>query len=279
MGEQRAITLAGSQGLQLSADEWGRRGDPTVVLLHGGGQTRHSWKQTGAALANAGRHVVALDLRGHGDSQWSPTADYDISYFRDDLLAVLGQVATPTILVGASLGGITSLLATAARPDLVERLVLVDIATRIETEGVERIREFMHSAPEGFASLEEAADAVAAYLPHRERPPRPEGLRKNLRLRDGRWYWHWDPRLFTSQRRVAPEEAQARLDAAARTIAVPTLLLAGGLSDIVSHESVEHLRTVIPHVEVLVLGEAAHTAAADDNDAFTAAVAEFISRA
>ncbi|MEI2778875.1 MAG: alpha/beta hydrolase [Tetrasphaera sp.] len=274
--EARTVTFVGAQGLVLAADEWGSGAEGSVLLLHGGGQTRHSWKAAGAALAAEGRHVVALDLRGHGDSQWSPDADYDITFFRDDLLAVLTQVATPAILVGASLGGITALLATADRPDLVERLVLVDIATRLEADGVERIHAFMHSAPNGFASLEEAADAVADYLPHRDRPRRPEGLRKNLRLRDGRWYWHWDPRLFSSERRVAPEHAQATLDAAARAVEAPTLLLAGGQSDVLSDEGVEHLRTVIPHVEVRVLGEAAHTAAADDNDAFTAAVADFI---
>lgn len=274
--EQREVTFTGAGGLTLTGDEWGEPGMPSVLLLHGGGQTRHSWKDAGTHLAREGLHVVSLDLRGHGDSDWSPDGQYALDLLRDDVLAVLPSLEPPTTLIGASLGGMTALLATAARPDLVHRLVLVDIVVRIEPEGVDRIREFMHGAPRGFANLEEAAEAVARYLPHREKPRSPEGLRKNLRLRDGRWHWHWDPRLFETRRdRGAMVE---HLDDAARAVEVPTLLVRGGRSDIVSDAGVEHLQELIPHVEVTTIGDAAHTAAADDNDAFTLAVREFVTR-
>lgn len=274
--EQRTVTFTGSGGIPLVGDEWGERELPSVLLLHGGGQTRHSWKDAGRHLARAGLHVVSLDLRGHGDSAWAEDGDYGLETLRADIVAVLAEVGAPVTLIGASLGGMTSLLVTAARSDLVHRLVLVDIVVRIEPEGVDRIREFMHSAPHGFASLEEAAEAVAAYLPHREKPRSPEGLRKNLRRRDGRWYWHWDPRMFEARRdRKAMVE---QLDAAARSVQAPTLLVRGGQSDIVSDAGVEHLQQLIAHVEVTTIGDAAHTAAADDNDAFTDAVLEFVLR-
>ncbi len=275
MSEGRTIRVDGAGGVMLAADEWGDPSQRTVLLLHGGGQTRHSWKSAGTVLADAGLHVVAMDLRGHGDSDWAPDGDYRITSLRDDILAALPRVGPPVTLVGASLGGITSLLVIAAAPALVDRLVLVDIVTRLEPAGTDRILGFLRATPDGFASLDEAADAVAAYLPHRERPRTADGLRKNLRLRGGRWYWHWDPAVFGDEGPRPGDDLEA-LDAAARSVRVPTLLLRGGRSDIVSDEGVEHFRTLIPHVAVVRLDEAAHTAAADDNDAFTSAVADFV---
>lgn len=188
------VTFDGHAG-RLAADRWtgeGDRGD--LVMLHGGGQTRHSWSRSGPRFAAAGWTTYAIDLRGHGDSAWDAAGDYSMDRFVDDLLAVVEQIGRPPVLVGASLGGITSLLAEGEHAPLSRALVLVDIATRIEPAGTERIRAFMTGAPDGFASLEEAADAIAAYNPHRPRPSRLDGLRKNLRQgTDGRWRWHWDP--------------------------------------------------------------------------------------
>lgn len=114
-----------------------------------------------------------------------------------DGLAVLDTIARPVVLIRASMGGLTGILvADQAGPHRVRKLVLVDVVPRYEKSGSARIRDFMSSRIGGFDSLEHAADAVAAYLPHRAKPCSPEGL-KNLRLRDGRWYWHWDPNLLT----------------------------------------------------------------------------------
>lgn len=274
--EPRTLRLPGSGGLTLAADEWGDPAAPTVLLLHGGGQTRHSWKTAGAHLAAHGLHAVALDSRGHGDSDWAPTRDqYRLEDLCADVLAVLPGLSPPVTLVGASMGGLVSLRLAATHPELVARLILVDIVVRMEPEGIDRIREFMRSAPDGFATLEDAADAVAAYLPHRPRPHSVEGLRKNLRLREGRWHWHWDPTMFAG----GPPDAipfVSELDGLARQVQAPTLLLRGAKSDIVSDEGVEHFTGLIPHVSVASLDDAAHTAAADDNDAFTAAVVGFI---
>ncbi|OYO18396.1 alpha/beta hydrolase [Enemella dayhoffiae] len=279
----RQVRLSGADGLTIAADEWGDREHQAVLLLHGGGQTRHSWKSAGAELAAAGRHVVSADLRGHGDSDWSPDARYGFEAHRDDVLSYLPQITDgPLVLVGASLGGLTSLLVTQHRPDLVRALVLVDVVVQLETTGTNRIREFMFGNRAGFDSLEQAADAIAAYLPHRPRPKSTDGLRKNLRQReDGRWYWHWDPAM-TAHPEAADEALQRKtwenLDEIARSITVPTLLIQGGLSDVVSDEGVQHFRELVPHLEVATIAGAGHTAAADDNDAFTAAVSEFVAR-
>ena len=199
----QTVEFSGVGGLTLIADEWNRgtrraADRPTILMLHGGGQNRHSWKNTGQVLADDGFHVVALDSRGHGDSDRAPDADYDVDTLTADVMQVLDAIDRPVILIGASMGGLTGILvADQAGPDRVTRLVLVDVVPRFEKNGSARIRDFMFSGLHGFGSLEEAADAVAAYLPHRHKPRSPEGLKKNLRLRDGRWYWHWDPAFMT----------------------------------------------------------------------------------
>ena len=277
----KTVEFRGVDGLVLVADEWNRdaesaAGTSTVLMLHGGGQNRFSWKNTGQILADAGYHVIAIDSRGHGDSDRSPTADYTIDSLCADTLQVLYQIGRPVTLIGASMGGLTGIAAAhEAGPELVDRLVLVDVVPKFEKDGSARIREFMFSGIDGFATLDEAADAVAAYLPHRTRPRSPEGLTKNLRLRDGRWYWHWDPAFLTKPM----DDRFARMDyleRAAIELEIPILLIRGKLSDVVSDEGVQDFRSKVPHAQFAELSEAGHTAAGDDNDAFSAVVVQFV---
>ena len=291
--ESQTVTFHGVDGLVLVADEWNRGAAtaatsdngaqsaavwPTVLMLHGGGQNRFSWKNTGQILADEGFHVVALDSRGHGDSDRSPDATYTVDALCADVLRVLDQIGRPVMLIGASMGGMTGILvADAAGPEKVTKLVLVDVVPRYEKNGSARIRDFMFSHVHGFESLDEAADAVAAYLPHRTKPRSPEGLKKNLRRRDGRWYWHWDPKFLT-----APADnafvREERLEQAAIDLTIPILLIRGKLSDVVSPEGVKDFLNKVPHAEFVELSDAGHTAAGDDNDAFSEAVVQFVSR-
>ncbi len=277
------VTFRGVDGLALVADEWNRaevsdQGGPTILLLHGGGQNRHSWKNTGQILASRGKHVIAMDSRGHGDSEYSPTANYAVETLSADVQQVLLQIGRPVALIGASMGGLTGILAAhEAGPDVVTKLVLVDVVPRFEKDGSARIRDFMFNHVHGFDSLEQAADAVAAYLPHRPRPRSVEGLKKNLRLRDGRWYWHWDPAFLTKP----GDDPFARVDMleqAAQNLRVPILLIRGKLSDVVSTEGVESFLKQVPAAEFVELSDAGHTAAGDDNDAFTDAVVAFVDK-
>lgn len=230
-------------------------------------------------MAAAGWETFELDARGHGDSDWDPDGDYRIDAFVDDLIAFLGTLGRPAVLVGASLGGITALTVAGEHPTLVAGLVLVDVVVRLEPRGVDRIRAFMTEHPDGFGSLEEVADAVAAYNPHRPRPRSLDGLRKNVRQgEDGRWRWHWDPAFMSipdePQRRVRAE----RLEAAADQVAAPTLIVRGMQSDIVSDAGLEDMRCRVPAATIVEVGAAGHMVAGDDNDVFAGALEAFLDK-
>lgn len=270
-------------GVSLAVDAYGHPDASPVVLLHGGGQTRHAWGTAAAAFAAAGQYALSIDLRGHGDSDWSPDGVYDITRFAGDVRAVASQLSSPPALVGASLGGLSSLAAIGESDAAVaSALVLVDVTPRVEREGARKIGAFMRGGMRGFDTLDDAADSIAAFLPHRTRPTDLSGLRKNLRQRgDGRWYWHWDPRFTANPEGIDGQEGLVRhdrLSAAARNVGVPTLLVRGRMSDIVSDESVRELREPIPHAEVIDVAGAGHMVAGDRNDAFNAAVIDFVQR-
>ena len=275
------VEFLGDGSLTLVGDEWNRGsadpGRPTILMLHGGGQNRFSWKNTGSVLADHGFHVIALDARGHGDSDRSPVGDYTVDTLARDVAAVLEQVGRPVVLIGASMGGLTGIVAAhRAGPQSVTKLVLVDVVPRFESEGTHRIRDFMTRHVHGFENLEQAADAIADYLPHRKRPRNLEGLKKNLRHRDGRWHWHWDPAFVTSVDDSNPFVEVEKLERAAIDLEIPILLIRGKLSDVVSSQGVEDFLAMVPGAEFVELSDAGHTAAGDDNDAFSEAVVTFV---
>jgi pimeloyl-ACP methyl ester carboxylesterase len=282
-GEPRTVTLPGD-GLSLAADLYGDETDPPVVLLHGGGQTRHAWGGAAAAFAAAGRFAISIDLRGHGHSDWSPDGVYGMTQFAGDVHALASSLGRTPALVGASLGGLASLVAVGeASTPVASALVLVDVAPRIEVAGRVKIQAFMRAGMRGFDTLEDAADSIAAFIPHRPRPSDLSGLEKNLRHRgDGRWYWHWDPRWLGNNEGVDGQSGLVhhdRMCAAARSVTVPTMLVRGRMSDIVSDESVRELCELIPHAEVVDIADAGHMVAGDRNDVFNSAVIEFVERA
>lgn len=280
---RRTITVTTPHGMKIVADEWGGEGQ-AVVLAHGGGQTRHSWGGTAEVLASHGHRVVSMDLRGHGDSDWAPDGNYQMSAFRDDALAVVRHIGSPVAWVGASLGGMTGLHAVDDAPELFSALVLVDITPRPAAEGVNRIIEFMaQDAAEGFATLDEAADTIATYQPHRPRPSDLSGLSKNLRLGDdGRWRWHWDPAFLDLRAAGTSEHARdlhhGELEAIARRLTLPVLLVRGKLSDLVTDTEVSEFLAMVPHAEYVDVAGAAHMIAGDKNDVFSDAVVGFLDR-
>lgn len=268
-------------GISLAADEAGERGAPAVLFFHGGGQTRHSWGRAVDSLAASGFHAVTVDLRGHGDSDWSPDGDYTLDTLAGDVREIAATLPLPPALVGASLGGLSALLAAGeSSPQIARALVLVDVVPRIEMSGANEIRAFMTGNPDGFASLDEAADAVARYLPHRPRPADTSGLAKNLRRgTDGRYRWHWDPAMLASRGgEVRSGEQQERLEAAARALAIPTLLIRGGNSRVVSMAGAAEFQKLIPHSEFVNIERADHMVAGDANDAFNAPLLDFLER-
>ncbi|WP_372422535.1 alpha/beta fold hydrolase [Salinarimonas chemoclinalis] len=284
--------FVGAAGNRLVGDVHGE-GPRSALLLHGGGQTRHAWEETARRLAREGWRAVCIDQRGHGDSDRAPDGGYSFLDFAADAAAVGRALAdegeaegVSPVAIGASLGGIASLLALgetpAGAPAPFRGLVLVDIVPRMDPRGVDKIQGFMRAhAREGFASLEAAADAVAAYLPHRPRPRSLDGLRKNLRASpDGRLRWHWDADFLDGPRSVNAdwEHAEARLHHATRTLAVPTLLVRGGSSELVTPEAAREFLAMAPDAEFVDVAEARHMVAGDANDAFAEAVVGFLRR-
>jgi len=279
--------LSGADGVVLAADVGGPEDGPTIVLLHGGGQTRHSWAGTWRLLVEEGWRAWSVDLRGHGDSQWAPDGDYSLDAFADDVVAISQALPDPPILVGASLGGISSLVAVTDAPvqtDVARALVLVDVAHRIEVDGRERIGDFMRGNIDGFASLDEAADVISAYNPHRPRPSDLSGLSKNLRQReDGRWHWHWDP-AFVQGKFGSPDETRSsvvdpdRLGQAVDSLTIPTLLVRGRSSDLLSEEGARDFLDRAPHAEFADVAGAGHMVAGDRNEIFNQAILGFLER-
>ena len=268
----------GSGGVTLAGDAWGNPDGPLVILQHGGGQTRHAWKGAGEQLGAAGYYTIAFDARGHGDSGRSPeganTQDAKVA----DLVSLIAALGgNRPVLVGASMGGGTSLVAVGEDHVDATALVLVDIAPRIELGGVDKIRAFMTQKPEGFDSLEEVADAIASYQPHRARPRTLDGLAKNVRLgEDGKYHWHWDPK--TRMREANFEARETRLEECARSLNLPTLLVRGGLSDVLSEEGAQRFLELCPRAEYVNVAGAAHMVAGDRNDNFANAVIDFLQR-
>lgn len=275
--------LRARDGLRLAIEGRGDRRAPALIFAHGFGQTRHAWDASANALAATdGWYCLTADARGHGDSGWRDDGLYDFAQFVDDLVLLARQPAQPPkpILIGASMGGLLGLIAQAghapSEPAPFRALVLVDITPRWEAAGVERILNFMRAHPQGFATLEEAAAAITQYLPHRTPRQSPDRLRRMLVAHpDGRLRWHWDPRLLDRIAADGERQQQHLLDAACR-IRVPTLLISGEHSDIVSAATIKEFLHCVPHAAHVRVARATHMIVGDRNDAFTAAVRQFI---
>jgi pimeloyl-ACP methyl ester carboxylesterase len=263
-------------GITICADGWGDAANKTVLLAHGGGQTRHSWGGTAAALAQRGWYAIAYDHRGHGDSDWSRDGNYALDQFARDLDFIARSFSQPPAVVGASLGGLSAMVAQGRSSTAVfSALVLVDVTPRMNPAGALNIIEFMRADSEhGFASLEQAAAAIARYT---RRPPRKDlsGLAKNLRRgADNRYRWHWDPAFIADQEHKIGTTEQ--LEHMVSQIRQPILLARGRMSDLVTEELAQQFLELVPHARYADIEHARHMVAGDRNDLFTDAVVDFL---
>lgn len=275
------LMLSGADGLPLAATRFIpadiEDGMP-LLFAHGFGQTRAAWQRSALALAARGHAGLGYDARGHGQSGRNPAGlAYEAEQFAGDMIAAAQAQDAPPVLVGASMGGLFGLVSEALQPGLFRALVLVDVTPRWEAKGFERIMAFMSAFPHGFDSLQHAGDIIAAYLPQRRERKSDADLRGLLRQGDdGRWRWHWDARLL-GELASGFESHQQQLVDAARQVRCPVLLVSGGKSDLVSQHTIDEFRVLVPHARHVQLADATHMLAGDDNDAFTAAVLDYLS--
>jgi len=278
------VSFCGSENNKIISDQWGSVTGYPILLAPGGGQTRHAWGGCGERLASHGYFVTSIDQRGHGDSEWLQNGNYSYSAFAEDMVCVAQSLKASTghapVAIGASLGGISGLCAQGRNAHALSGLVLVDITPTVEMAGVEKVLSFMAAnVDEGFASLQEAADVIAKYLPNRKRPKNLNGLSKNLKLADdGRYRWHWDPRFLKDRRpeRHERDELQAEMIAAAKSLTIPTLLVRGKSSELVSQKNADEFLELVPHADFIDVSDASHMVAGDKNDRFTDAVEGFV---
>jgi pimeloyl-ACP methyl ester carboxylesterase len=274
---QQTQLFTGAHGQTLVADVVGN--GPPVLLAHGGGQTRGAWSRTVTALVEANYQAIAVDMRGHGESEWSPSGAYEFGDFAADLVCISEQLPERPALVGASLGGLAGLLAEGEmQAGIFASLTLVDIAPHIEPDGVAHILGFMRAhLANGFASPEDAAAAIDTYLPHRQRGDKPFNLDRYLRMGDdGRFRWHWDPRFVSSVTNDQTELTTERFATASRNLRLPVHLIRGASSNLVSENAARQFLQLAPHAAYSDIAGAGHMVVGDRNDAFSEAAVAFL---
>lgn len=282
------IQFVGSEDNELVATTYDNGCEavgPPALFMHGGGQTRHSWHGAAEKLAGLNVPAICVDARGHGDSAWVESRNYTFLHYRDDMISLVEQIikiyGQPPILIGASMGGLAGMLTVEkAGSGLFSALIFVDVTPTMAETGVAKILGFMaEKMNDGFAHVEEAADAIAKYLPDRPRPKNLDGLRKNLRRRDdGRLYWHWDPSFIEGPASIntGADENWHLLTNGCQNISIPTLLVRGAQSELVTKEAVEDFIRLVPHANTVDVRDAGHMVAGDKNDIFASSVITFL---
>lgn len=271
------ITRLRGDGLDLAADIYGPADGPPVMFFHGGGQSRRSWRGAARRTGEAGYRAYSVDLRGHGDSGWATDGDYLLDAYARDVEALIDGFDRPVALVGASRGGQSCLVGGSRRPGRVSLIMLADVAPLLRDDGVDEIRAFFRASANGFADVDEAADALALHL-GQKRPARASNLEKAMRRgEDGRLYWQWDPETAAPQFLNPPSEGLA-LEQAARRVKDPVVLVRAELSNILTDESVALFRKLTPQLEVVEAKGVGHMFTGDRNDAFAATLLDHLRR-
>lgn len=250
----------GADGVTLAMDTFTSttvRPTATVVVLHGGGQSREQWHEVGLGLAAAGLRAVTVDLRGHGESDWSPSGSYRLEDYVADLELIIDDLVNdlsgPIILVGHSHGGKVVLTTAVRRAAAVAGVVMIDSLPDMEPDWT--VNEFYKRTAVGFGDLDEAARALGELV---GRPMTPAGLDRGLRQGDdGRWYWSWDTKTLDAVADGLAHDRVVMYDAA-RQIKLPVLLLRTEESHFLNDGNVAQLQAAIPQVAVLTMPDTQH---------------------
>jgi pimeloyl-ACP methyl ester carboxylesterase len=262
--------------LRLRYLDWGTEGLPPMLFLHGGALTAHTWDLCCLALREE-YHCLALDQRGHGDSDWEPQADYSIAAQREDVKGFADRLGLDhMILIGQSMGAINALAFAIHYPERLSALVMIDAGPEVRRPGSRRIRDFVHDVAEA-PSLDAIIARALAFNPRRDAEILRRSLMHNLRqMPDGGWRWKYDRRRFHNLDRDAHTAERRRLAEGLARVTCPTLIVRGADSDVFLEEDAAHLASRLPRGSRVTVAEAGHTVQGDNPKALVAAIRKFL---
>ncbi len=271
--EDRWVTV---NGLRLHYLDWGNPQLPALIFLHGFAQQAHSWDFAALALRHR-FHCVSLDLRGHGDSDWSPRAEYELDYYVSDVEALVRSLACDRpVVCGLSMGGRTAYTYAARNPEGVRALIVAEAAPESRLAGRRAVSDFTAGTDE-FDTFEDVVARTLAYNPRRTPEQVRGSLRHSVRQRpDGKWTWKWDPAL--RQARTASLYGPVAQWAALSRVRCPTLFVLGAQSEMVAPETVRRMVAAVPGSIAETVENAGHLVAGDNPAGFDAAVKRFFGR-
>jgi esterase len=263
-------------GMNFHYLEWGNGAAPTILMLHGGSQQAHSWDFVSLPLSEH-YYVLALDQRGHGDSDWAADGDYSIEAHQRDIDGFVAALGLDGFhLIGHSMGGRNSYVWASRHPGTLKSLVIVDTGPEAQPRGRNRIQSF-RELPDELDSFEEFANRVQEYT-GRSREQTLGALKYSIRQRpDGKWTWKYDKLLRTPGHR-APQWTPEQLWEAVAKITCPTLVVRGGDSDIFAEATMRRMQEVIPDCAIVTVPRAGHLVAGDNPADFLVAVQELLRR-
>lgn len=250
--------------LRLHYLDWGNEDRPPLVFLHGGALTAHTWDVVCLALRDQ-YHCLALDQRGHGDSDWAE--DYSHERHCEDITGFIEQLGIDrTVMVGQSMGGLNSIVYAGQGGERLAGVVIVDVGPELNIGGTKRIGDFIRDTPEA-DSIDAFIEKAMAFNPRRDPILLRRSLHHNLRqLPDGKWTWKWDPnRMRAGASRIEDHiEGMRRLWTHVEKIDCPALVMRGAKSDVFSDANAEKLAATLPRGRWMRIDDAGHTVQGDN---------------
>lgn len=270
--------VLGHNGLRLHYQDWGSHTLPDMLVLHGFGLSGRSFDEVAGEISR-GFHMVCLDQRGHGDSDWSPDGDYSRDAFVSDIADVVTNLGLKEpVLMGHSMGGMNSAFYTAQNRERVRALILVDVGPEGAKEGVDNIIRFTQG-PDELDTFDQFVEMAHRFNPRRSI----ENIRSRMehrlkQLPNGKWTWKFDKRFRDKESglRVGSDLGSEELWQVFRSIQCPTLLIRGGQSDILLDEHAEKLAREMPDCRLEVVEGAGHSVMGDNPRGFLEAVRPFL---
>ena len=266
-----------ANGLSFHYLDWGSLDSPPVLLLHGFAQTCHSWDFVSLSLSDRFR-VIALDQRGHGDTQWAADGDYSADAYQSDIHAVVEALGlTDLVLIGLSMGGRNAFTYAATHPEKTRALVIVDSAPETRSAGTSNITRFVQQDDE-LDSIDDFVERVRKYNTRRPVEQIRGSIRHNVKqLPSGKWTWKYDRRLRTGRRSALPgADLVAQLWGHIESLQCPTLVVRGGQSDVVDQDTAAEMVRRMPDGRLATVDGAGHLVMGDNPAGFERAVTAFL---